>query len=432
VIDGRRRLPSAEPHGRTITFDFEGRPVRAHEGEPVAVALFAAGIRLLARSPKYHRPRGLFCAAGHCASCHLRIDGQPNIRSCAVPAREGLRCERQNAFPDADVDLLGAADWLFPSGMDHHRLMTGTRIGNELFLKLVRQMGGTGTLPDAPAERLPPAREESVDLCVVGAGPAGLAAARVAAEARPRARVLVLDDQDCPGGSLLSEPGGVARGRALAEAARAAGARLRSLATALAYYPEDRVAAPPSPADGPPGLLAVAEPDGLVKVAARRFLYTTGAYDQNLPFANNDRPGVLAARAVGRLAFRFGVRPGRRAVFVTETGARLQYLSVIADGLEALGIPVTMADEPPPGRLDLGRDVLAVAALPAPASELPRHHGAFARLDLAKGGFAIDVDAGFATSVPHVFAAGDVTGYLGPEAAAAAGAAAGAAVAATL
>ena len=70
-----------------------------------------------------------------------------------VPARDGLACERQNAFPERRRRLLAAADWLFPRGMDHHTLMTGSRAGNAMFLKMVREMGGSGTLPatDAPA-----------------------------------------------------------------------------------------------------------------------------------------------------------------------------------------------------------------------------------------------------------------------------------------
>src|SRR5439155_2344295 len=160
-------------------------------------------------------------------------------------------------------------------------------------------MGGSGLLPDAPAETLPPVRDLTVDLCIVGAGPAGLsAAASAAGEGR---RVIVVDEQDLPGGSLLAEPDGVERGRALAEAARGRGAELWPRSTAIAFYPEDG-----------PGVLAVVRPEGLVRVTARRYLYATGAYDQNLPFPDGDRPGVLSARACGRLVFRYGVRPGRR------------------------------------------------------------------------------------------------------------------------
>jgi sarcosine oxidase subunit alpha len=429
-----------------VTFDLEGDPIRAYEGEPVAVALHAAGVSTLGRSPKYHRPRGAFCLEGHCASCYMRIDGRPNRRACATPARAGLRCERQNAFPSAEIDLLTAADWLFPEGMDHHTLMTGSRVGNALFLKLVRQMGGSGTLPDAPPAWSPPARDDEVDVCVVGAGPAGLAAARAVVEAAPGARVAVYDEQPAPGGSLLALPGGTARGAALAAAATQAGARLVAGATALAFYPEDEA---PS---GRPGILAVATADGLRRVSAHRHLYATGAYDQNLPFVDNDRPGVVSARACGRLAFHWGVRPvprGARVIIVD--GAPTA--GPLARGLADAGIEVEVVDlsrdrvveargtararglvvEGPTGRARrIEGDLVAVAALPAPASELPRQHGARVRLEPARGGFVALVDGAYATSAPGVFACGDVTGYAGPEAATAAGAAAGRAVAATL
>jgi sarcosine oxidase, subunit alpha len=444
VSDDGRTLPPGAPRGPAISLELEGQTVRAFEGEPVAVALYAAGIRLLGRSTKYHRPRGLFCASGHCASCLMRIDGRPNLRACVTPAHAGLRCQRQNAFPDPEVDLLRAADWLFPKGMDHHRLMTGSRLGNELFVKLVRQMGGTGLLPDDPPEELPLATDEVVDVCIVGAGPAGLAAAAALRSEARGARVLVVDDQDRPGGSLLAEPGGLARAAQLAAAAEARGAVLWPRATAIAYYPEDGPARAGA-WDGPPGVLAVARPAGLARISARRFLYATGAYDQNLPVPDNDRPGVLAARAVGRLAFRWGVRPGARVVVATpadQAPAFAAYVQRLVAGLEARGVPCTvLAAGTEPGHdvlrgggLDLDRDALAMAAQPAPASELPRHHRAdpgVVRFDPARGGFCVVTDDRGRCG-PGVFAAGDVTGYLGPEAAGEAGGRVGAHLAASL
>ena len=219
------------------------------------------------------------------------------------PPRADLACARQNAFPSADVDLLAAADWLFPEGMDHHTMMTGSHTGNALFLKLVREMGGAGTLPDGPrATRLAPG-DETLDVCVIGGGPAGLAAARAIAEAAPGARVALYDEQATPGGSLLAEAGGTARRRRWPR---------RPAAPAPSWSP----GRPPSattrrtkePTAGG-GLLALVVGDRLLRVRARRTLYATGGYDQNLPFADNDRPGVISARGCGRLAFHWGVRP---------------------------------------------------------------------------------------------------------------------------
>jgi sarcosine oxidase subunit alpha len=439
-----RDLPAGVERGAPVTIDLDGDSIRAFEGEPVAIALHAAGVHTLGRSSKYHRPRGAFCFDGHCASCYVRIDGQPNRRACMEPARPGLRCERQNAFPSAEVDLLTAADWLFPEGMDHHTLMTGTRLGNALFLKLVREMGGSGTLPDAPATFPAPrdeALDEALDVCVVGGGPAGLTAARAIAEAAPGARVALYDEQAQPGGSLLALPGGGVRASGLAQRAAQAGVVLVSRATALAYYPEDGQ-----------GVLAVAAADGLRRVSARRFLYATGGYDQNLPFVDNDRPGIVSARACGRLAFHWGVRPvpaGKRVVVVDGAPTARP----IAEGLASAGVEVVVVDlarervleargttrvrglvvaGPTGDKRRVDGDLVAVATPPAPASELPRQHGAAVRFEPARGGFVALVDADGATSVPGVFACGDVTGYVGPDAAATAGAAAGRALAATL
>ncbi len=92
----------------------------------------------------------------------------------------------------------------------------------------------------------------------------------------------------------------------MAEAARGAGVELVARATAVGYYPEDEAGA--RSVRRRRGLLAVVAGDRLLRVRARRTLYATGGYDQNLPFADNDRPGVISARGCGRLAFHWGVR----------------------------------------------------------------------------------------------------------------------------
>jgi sarcosine oxidase, subunit alpha len=502
VIPNLRVLPTVPPRGQPCTIEHDGQELPAVEGEPLAVALFAGGVRVLARSPKFHRPRGPFCFDGHCGSCLLRVDGNPNVRACMVPVRPGLVCTGQNAFPSTDLDALALADWLFPGGMDHHTLMTGHRLANAFLVKLVRQMGGSGTLPDVAAEprgRSPRARTRVVDVVVVGAGPAGLSAASAlvspdaeqpaasggqTAAPPPPPSVLVVDEQFEIGGSWRAEPDGQARALAVGADLRARGVEILTRTTAIGYYPEDRVEdqrvdRPIGPAGGagvgvahrpggprehreaPPGLLAVVSAtEGLLEISARRFLYATGAYDQNLAFPDNDRPGILSARACGRLAFRHGVRPGRRIAIVGEdpqgdrlatdlvaAGVPAQDIERIADhrSIEAVqggnrlrAIVVGGHREAGGARAArrLGVDVLAVAAQPAPASELPRQHGAEVIFSVERegsgGGFATTVDAQFRTTAPGVFACGDVTGYVGAERAARAGQAAGTAVARSL
>jgi len=82
--------------GRTVTIYFDGRPVRALEGEPIAAALLAAGVCTMRTTPRLGEPRGVFCAIGRCTDCLMTMDGTPNVRMCVTPVREGMRIETQH------------------------------------------------------------------------------------------------------------------------------------------------------------------------------------------------------------------------------------------------------------------------------------------------------------------------------------------------
>jgi hypothetical protein len=79
-----------------VNFLFEGRPMTGRQGETIAAALAANGIRLFRHAEKTGRPRGFFCAVGKCASCLMVVDGQPNTMVCMEPLREGVKVERQS------------------------------------------------------------------------------------------------------------------------------------------------------------------------------------------------------------------------------------------------------------------------------------------------------------------------------------------------
>jgi len=81
--------------GKKVKFYFEDQKLDGYEGLPIAVALHAAGIRVLRYSEKYNRPRGFFCAVGKCSSCLMEVDNLPNVMVCVEPLKEGMRVRRQ-------------------------------------------------------------------------------------------------------------------------------------------------------------------------------------------------------------------------------------------------------------------------------------------------------------------------------------------------
>src|SRR5580698_5480837 len=101
------------PPSHPVTLRFDGERIVAERGEPAAVALIAAGHLALARSPKFHRPRGPACLRAACDGCLARVDDEPNIMTCRVPAAEGTRVETQNVVGSRRTDLLRMADWFF-------------------------------------------------------------------------------------------------------------------------------------------------------------------------------------------------------------------------------------------------------------------------------------------------------------------------------
>jgi sarcosine oxidase subunit alpha len=426
-----RRPSDQADRGAAIDFYFDDHVVRGYQGESLAAAALAGGHPVLSRSLKYHRPRGGFCYEGHCSGCLVRIDGVPNLRACVEPCRPGARVESQNAFPGADLDVLGVVDQIFPRGLDHHTFMTATTALNRVTSQVVRKLSGLGALPSQIADDAPEVGQYSVDVCIVGGGPAGLRAAAAAAGAG--ARTLLIDDQLALGGSLWASPEhGASAVAALVTAATAAGAALLPRSTAAAFFPADSG-----------GILAVLCPDRLCHVRASQFVWACGGYSSNLLFASNDRPGVLAARAVTRLWLQHRIVAAPRIALVIAP-PMTAYAQAVAAELRRAQVEVTLVDEALVARavggstvqgleLQSGQridcEVIAVAALPAPASEGPRQHGAEVRLDPARGGYCVLTDEEGKTTVDDVWACGDVCGYLGPTLSGARGLVVGAAAA---
>jgi len=81
-----------------ITFEFDGRTISAHEGEPIAAALLAAGVKVLRYTEKLREPRGISCALGRCTDCVMIVNGVPNVRTCVTPVQQGMKVETQHGL----------------------------------------------------------------------------------------------------------------------------------------------------------------------------------------------------------------------------------------------------------------------------------------------------------------------------------------------
>jgi sarcosine oxidase subunit alpha len=291
------------------SFTFEGREVPFEPGDTYAAALHRAGVRVLARSLKYHRPRGLYCVQGSCGSCFVGVDGEPNVPACTALARDGCRLASQNVIGTAKHDLLGVVDKVYWNGFDPHAAFTKVRWVNGLFLKGVRFLSGVGKPPKAGVEVTGPRRHTlQVDELVVGAGRNGLLRARDAAATG--ATVLLVDELPALGGTAAWDP--FEHGTRLLAAEVAGKPNVQAWTQALCFG----VYGAHDP--GKPLVAAIRRTvegrEDLWEVTARRITVGTGRHDAWPLFTNNDLPGVLSLRGALRLLGGHRVAPGRRAV----------------------------------------------------------------------------------------------------------------------
>ncbi|WP_107331325.1 sarcosine oxidase subunit alpha [Metapseudomonas otitidis] len=351
------RLPKGGrvERGQPLTFTFNGQNYQGYAGDTLASALLANGVDVVGRSFKYSRPRGIVAAGAEEPNAILQLGSTeqaqvPNIRATQQALYGGLVASSTNGWPSVNTDLMGilgkVGGGMMPPGFYYKTFMYPQNLWLT-YEKYIRKAAGLGRSPTEVDPDIYDHLNQHCDVLVVGAGPAGLAAALAAG--RSGARVILADEQEEFGGSLLDtretldgKPAAEWVAKALAELASLPEVTLLPRATVNGYHDHNFLTIHQRLTDH----LGEVAPRGQARhrvhrVRAKRVVLAAGAHERPLVYANNDVPGNMLAGAVSAYVNRYGVAPGRELVLSTNNDYAYR---VVLDWLDAGQKVVAVAD----------------------------------------------------------------------------------------
>jgi len=341
---------------KPLRFTFDGADYTGFAGDTLASALLANGVKLVGRSFKYHRRRGIFSAGVEepNALVQLRTGDrtEPDLRATEVELFDGLIAESQNRWPSLNFDIGAINDLvapLIPAGFYYKTFMAPARLWHS-YEHWIRKATGLGRAPDETDPDRYEHRYAHCDVLIAGGGPSGLMAALAAG--RAGARVIIADSAVDWGGSLLNRrveidgnPAAAWVAGVVAELEALPEVTLLSRSTVSAYYDHNMLLIAERVADHLPAPAAHQVRQRLWQVRANEVVLATGAIERPLTFDDNDRPGVMLASAAQAYANRFGVRAGDKAVvFTNNDHAYEAAVDLKASGVEIMAVIDARAD----------------------------------------------------------------------------------------
>ena len=362
-----RRLPTGGliDRARTLDFSFNGKKMVGCPGDTLASALLANGQKLVGRSFKYHRPRGIFSAGPEEPNALMELRSgahrEPNTRATVTELYSGLEASSQNHRGSLEYDLLEVNDLLsafLGAGFYYKTFMWPKGFWEKFYEPAIRSAAGLGRLSGQEDPDVYDKGFLHCDILVIGAGPAGLHAALTAG--RAGARVILADEDFLPGGRLNAEtlevdgmPGAAWAKAAAAELATMDNVRFMTRTTIYGAFDHGIYGALERKTDhlkssgGKPRQV-------LWRIYSKRALLCAGATERPIAFGHNDRPGVMLAGAVRAYANRWGVAAGSQvAVFTNNNDGWRTAADLAAGGAEITAIVDSRAMDapakPPPG-----------------------------------------------------------------------------------
>jgi sarcosine oxidase subunit alpha len=345
-IAGKGLIDRAKP----VSFSFDGKPYQGFKGDTVASALLANGVKVVGRSFKYHRPRGVLTAGSEEPNAMIEVIGAanqtPNVRATMQELFEGLTTRSQNRMGSLRFDLLAVNDLMAPflsAGFYYKTFMWPRAFWERIYEPAIRRAAGLGSLSGGHDEGHYEKAFAFCDLLVIGGGPTGLMAALTAA--RAGADVILADEDSRLGGRLISNgetidgaPGLDWVASAEAELAALPNVRIMRRTTVTGAYDDGVFAALERVALHKPARPDVPR-ECFWRITARRTILASGALERPIAFPMNDRPGIMMASAVETYLHRYGVVPGQRVtLFANNDSARATARALMSAGVQVAAI----------------------------------------------------------------------------------------------
>ncbi len=344
---------------KTLSFRFDGKTFQGHPGDTLASALLANDVRLMGRSFKYHRPRGPLTAGSEEPNAIVELRSgarqEPNTRATTAELFDGLVAQSQNRWPSLKWDVMAVNDRLsnfLTAGFYYKTFMWPAAFWEKVYEPIIRKAAGLGSLS---LEDDPDSYDKGFlhcDLLIIGAGPAGLAAALTAA--RAGADVIVADEDFALGGRLNAET--LALGDAsgadwatatAAELASLPNVRLMPRTTVIGAFDHGIYGAVERVSDHLAEPLPGKPRQILWRIYAKRALLCAGATERPIAFDHNDRPGIMLASALRAYANRWAATPAQRiAVFTNNDDGHRTAADLHAKGVTIAGVIDVRNDAP--------------------------------------------------------------------------------------